>query len=78
MALSSSNAVRQLSDLNSQGTQLGQSKTDLIGFYGVTPTTNTFVFSTANLQSLTTGALLSSVVMILNGMGLINCTSIGT
>lgn len=37
MPLSSSNAVKQLSDGNSQGTVLGQSTTDLIGFYGVTP-----------------------------------------
>lgn len=29
-------AQRQLSDGNSQGTNLGQSATDLIGFYGVT------------------------------------------
>jgi hypothetical protein len=37
MALSSSNAVRQLSDGNSQGTVLGQSSADKIAFYGVTP-----------------------------------------
>lgn len=36
MALSSSNAVKQLSDGNSQGTVLGQSSTDKIGFYGLT------------------------------------------
>lgn len=36
MSLSSSNAVRQLSDGNSQGTILGQSATDKIGFYGLT------------------------------------------
>ena len=35
MPLSSSNAVRQLSDGNSLGTVLGQSATDLIGFYGM-------------------------------------------
>ncbi len=29
-------AVRQLSDGNSQGTVLGRSSTDLVGFYGVT------------------------------------------
>lgn len=34
---STSAAVRQLSDGNSQGTVLGQSATDLVGFYGVTP-----------------------------------------
>ena len=37
MALSSSNAAKQLSDGNSQGTILGQSSTDLIAFYGGTP-----------------------------------------
>ena len=30
-------AVRQLSDLNSQGTVLGRSATDLVAFYGATP-----------------------------------------
>lgn len=30
-------AVRQLSDANADGTCLGQSATDLIGFYGATP-----------------------------------------
>lgn len=33
----SSIAVRQLSDYNTQGTVLGRSPTDLIGFYGATP-----------------------------------------
>lgn len=37
MALSSSNAVKQLSDGNSQGTSLGQSATDKISFYNATP-----------------------------------------
>lgn len=30
-------AAKQLSDANSQGTVMGQSTTDLIGFYGATP-----------------------------------------
>lgn len=34
---STSAAVKQLSDQNSQGTVLGASTTDLIGFYNVTP-----------------------------------------
>lgn len=37
MALSSSNAVKQLSDGNSQGTVFGQSATDKISFYGASP-----------------------------------------
>ena len=35
MALSSSNASRQLSDGNSQGTVFGQGTSDSIGFYGI-------------------------------------------
>jgi hypothetical protein len=78
MALSSSNAVRQLSDGNSQGTIMGQSTNDAIGFYGVTPVARTFVFSTTALQSATTGPLASSIAMQLNALGLINCTSVGS
>ena len=53
MALSSSNAARQLSDGNSQGTVFGQSATDLIGFYGVTtPVAQTVYQSTAASISL--------------------------
>jgi hypothetical protein len=37
MALSSSNAAKQLSDGNSQGTSFGQSSTDKISFYNATP-----------------------------------------
>lgn len=36
-SLSSSNAVRQLSDGNSQGTSLGITAADKISFYGATP-----------------------------------------
>lgn len=76
MALSSSNAVRQLSDGNSQGTSLGQSTTDLISFYAVTPVAR----STINFATLsaTTGTLASSLAMWLGTLGLINCTSVAT
>ena len=37
MPLSSSNAVKQLSDGNTQGTALGISAADKISFYGATP-----------------------------------------
>lgn len=45
----SSAAVRQLSDGNSQGTMLGQSSTDKIGFYNVSS-------GAVTLQTLTTTA----------------------
>jgi hypothetical protein len=37
MAIFTDNAVKQLSDGNSQGTVLGQNAADLVGFHGVTP-----------------------------------------
>jgi hypothetical protein len=56
MPLSSSNAVRQLSDANSLGTILGQSVTDKIGFYGMASTgvaiANTTVIGTQYATSV--------------------------
>lgn len=45
-------AIKQLSDANPSGTQLGQSATDLVGFYGVTPV----VQPTAAAQAAVTDA----------------------
>ena len=75
MPLSSSNAARQLSDGNSQGTILGQSSADLIGFYGVsTPVAKSGTnFATLSVSS---GALASSVAIFLGSLGLITCTSV--
>jgi hypothetical protein len=82
MALSSSNAFRQLSDGNLLGTILGQSATDLIGFYGVTSAvakTGTIALgagsSFASL-SLSSGALTSSLALALNALGLIACSTV--
>ena len=71
MALSSSNAVKQLSDGNSQGTVLGQSVTDKIAFYNATPVAQ----GNANNQSISSGALASTLAFQLNRLGLINCTT---
>lgn len=75
MPLSSSNAQRQLSDANSQGTVLGQSATDLIGFYGVT---TAVAKSTVNFSSLSasSGALASSMAIYFNSLGLLTCTTV--
>ena len=70
MALSSSNAARQLSDGNSQGTLLGQSTTDKIGFFGVT----TPVAQQAITGMISTGAVVSSIVAGLVALGLFNST----
>ena len=53
MPLSSSNAVRQLSDGNSQGTVLGQSSADKISFYNVTPVAQAVMATTAATVTLT-------------------------
>jgi len=78
MALSSSNAVRQLSDGNSQGTVMGQSATDRIGFYSqasTAPKPGATGTSFASL-SLSSGALTSTLALALNQLGLIQCTSV--
>ena len=82
MPLSSSNAVRQLSDANSQGTVMGQSNSDPIGFYNVTPVTRTGTIalgagsSFASL-SQSSGALSSSIALALHNLGLIHCSTVG-
>jgi len=64
-------AVRQLSDGNSQGTVLGQSSTDLIGFYNVTP-----VVRPALTGSISSNVVVSTIVKALTDLGLV--TSSGT
>lgn len=78
MALSSSNAQRQLSDGNSQGTIMGKSALDLIGFYGVTSAVaqQGLAGSSFASLSLSSGALASSVALALNALGLINCSTV--
>ena len=63
---------RQVSDQNSQGTILGASTADLIGFYGVT---TAVAQGSVNGLSFSSGALASALAFQLNKLGLINCTS---
>ena len=63
---------RQVSDQNSQGTILGASTSDLIGFYGVTTAVAQL---TANNLSFSSGALASTLAFNLNKLGLIQCTT---
>lgn len=78
MPLTSSNAARQLSDGNSQGTILGKSSSDSIGFYSVSTVTvkQGLTGSSFASLSLSSGALTSSLAIALNNLGLIFCTTI--
>ena len=82
MALSSSNAVKQLSDGNSIGTVLGQSTSDKIGFYNVaTPVGKVGTVALGSGSSFATlsmssGALASSIAIALNNLGLIACATV--
>ena len=79
MALSSSNAQRQLSDRNSQGTVMGQASADLISFYGVSSVARPGSTGTSFASlSISSGALVSSVISALNALGLIQCSSQAT
>ena len=65
-------AARQLSDQNSQGTLLGASSTDLIGFFGVTTTV-----AQQNINgSVSSGVLASTIANALVALGLVNTSSI--
>lgn len=68
-----SQAVKQLSDANSQGTVMGQSSTDLIGFYGLT----TGVAKATVTGSMSSGALASSLAIALRNLGLVSTTVSG-
>ena len=74
MPLSSSNATRQLSDGNSIGTIMGQSSTDVIGFYGIT----SGVARIAIGGSLTTGTFVSSLANALAAYGLLTVSTVAT
>jgi len=81
MPLSSSNAVRQVSDGNSQGTVLGQGNSDLISFYGVTPISRAGTVALGSGSSFaslsqSSGALASSLAIALNNLGLISCSTV--
>lgn len=81
MPLSSSNAVRQLSDANNQGTVLGQSSADFIAFYGVTPVSRVGTVALGSGSSFaslsqSSGALASSLAIALNNLGLISCSTV--
>jgi hypothetical protein len=51
MALSSSNAAKQLSDGNSQGTIFGQSSSDKISFYNATPSARLGLMAAASFST---------------------------
>lgn len=82
MPLSSSNAARQLSDGNSQGTILGISTSDLIGFYNVaTPVAKVGTIALGSGSSFaslsqSSGALASSLAIALHNLGLISCSTV--
>ena len=56
MPLTTTASARQLSDGNSQGQKLGQSATDLVGFYGVTPVVQPSQPSTHSVSTTTAGS----------------------
>lgn len=82
MPLTSSVAVRQLSDQNGVGTVLGASSSDLIGFYGVTAGVakvgTVALGSGSSFASLSqsSGALASSIAIALHNLGLISCSTV--
>jgi hypothetical protein len=66
-------AEKQLSDGGTDGTVLGQSTTDLVGFWGVTPVdqpadTNQFAITTTALTTITDIVTTASLTAALNAI----------
>lgn len=66
-------AVKQLSDGNSDGTQLGQSSTDKVGFYGKTPIARGSAITTLATTPTATdiGTAVNAIISRLQAVGLI-------
>lgn len=62
--------VKQLSDNNSDGTVLGQSSTDKIGFYGITPIVRPATVADAT-DAATAITTVNTVIDRLQALGLI-------
>lgn len=63
-------ALKQLSDGNAAGSVLGQSATDLVGFYGATPVDQPAAITSATSETNTMTAV-NAVVARLRELGLI-------
>lgn len=64
-------AVKQLSDANADGTVLGQSSSDKIGFYGATPVDRPATV-TDGTDATTTQAAVNAIIDRLQELGLIS------
>ena len=63
-------AVKELSDGNTDGTRLGQSSTDLVGFYGATPVDRPATIADAT-DAATAITKVNAVIAALEELGLL-------
>ncbi len=66
--------IKQLSDGGPDGIKVGQSSTDLVGFYGVTPVAKGAAVTTVTFTNFTVAAgsdALNSIISRLQSVGLI-------
>ncbi len=67
-------AVKQLSDGGADGVRLGQSSSDLVGFYGATPVARGAAVTTVTFTNFTVAAgsdAVNSIISRLQSVGLI-------
>lgn len=69
-------AIKQLSDGGPQGTQLGQSASDLVGFYGKTPVAQATLVTALVTTPATTdiATAVNGVITALKNIGIISTT----
>lgn len=64
-------AVKQLSDGGSEGTQLGQSATDKIGFFGTTPADQPAAITDATATATSAATAVNAVIAALEELGIL-------
>ena len=64
-------AIKQLSDGNPDGTVVGQSATDLVGFYGATAVDQPAAITSATATATNAATAVNSVIAALRELGLI-------
>lgn len=63
--------IRELSDLNPDGTRLGQTAADLVGFYGKTPVDQPAAVTSATATATSAMTAVNTVIARLRELGLI-------
>jgi hypothetical protein len=64
-------ALKQLSDAGSEGTVLGQSATDLVGFYGANPVDQPAPIASSTATATSASTTVNAILVALREVGIV-------